>query len=78
MVVWYIFPRVGILHQEKSGNPGKKAPRKAQLIPTHRSAKVLTLIHWGNRFISTFTKEIFGGLRFSTKPEPRSISGHIN
>jgi hypothetical protein len=25
MVVWYIFPHFGMLHQEKSGNPGKKA-----------------------------------------------------
>jgi hypothetical protein len=23
-VIWLIFPRVGILHQEKSGNPGSK------------------------------------------------------
>jgi hypothetical protein len=22
MAIWYIFPRFGILHQEKSGNPG--------------------------------------------------------
>jgi hypothetical protein len=22
MVIWYIFPRFGMLHQEKSGNPG--------------------------------------------------------
>jgi hypothetical protein len=22
MVIWYIFPRFGKLHQEKSGNPG--------------------------------------------------------
>jgi hypothetical protein len=24
VVIWYIFPRFGILHQEKSGNPGHK------------------------------------------------------
>jgi hypothetical protein len=23
MVIWYIFPRFGMLHQEKSGNPAK-------------------------------------------------------
>jgi hypothetical protein len=22
MIIWYIFPRFGMLHQEKSGNPG--------------------------------------------------------
>jgi hypothetical protein len=22
MVIWYIFPRFGLLYQEKSGNPG--------------------------------------------------------
>jgi hypothetical protein len=25
VVIWYIFPRFGILDQEKSGNPGKKS-----------------------------------------------------
>jgi hypothetical protein len=25
-VIWYIFPRVGILHQEKSGNPCRSQP----------------------------------------------------
>jgi hypothetical protein len=24
VVIWYIFSRFGILHQEKSGNPGQK------------------------------------------------------
>jgi hypothetical protein len=24
MVIWYIFPRFGLLYQEKSGNPGRK------------------------------------------------------
>jgi hypothetical protein len=24
MVIWYIFPRFGLLSQEKSGNPGTK------------------------------------------------------
>jgi hypothetical protein len=27
MVIWYIFPRFGILHQEKSGNPDRVRSR---------------------------------------------------
>jgi hypothetical protein len=27
VVIWYIFPRVGILHQEKSGNPAEEERR---------------------------------------------------
>jgi hypothetical protein len=26
VVIWYIFPRFGILYQEKSGNPGLRHP----------------------------------------------------
>jgi hypothetical protein len=28
VVIWYIFPRFGMLYQEKSGNPGKKLKKK--------------------------------------------------
>jgi hypothetical protein len=31
MVIWYIFPRFGMLHQEKSGNPGLGRQIKTQL-----------------------------------------------
>jgi hypothetical protein len=33
MVLWYIFSRVGMMHQEKSGNPGQ-VPQWAQTVLT--------------------------------------------
>jgi hypothetical protein len=32
VVVWYIFPRFGLLYQEKSGNPDPSAPLHTYLV----------------------------------------------
>jgi hypothetical protein len=32
VVIWYIFPRFGILYQEKSGNPGLMKPAQRPVL----------------------------------------------
>jgi hypothetical protein len=38
-VIWYIFPRFGILDQEKSGNPVDDPSQKESLEPTTASSQ---------------------------------------
>jgi hypothetical protein len=34
MVIWYSFPRFGMLYPEKSGNPARKAAHKLSSVPS--------------------------------------------
>jgi hypothetical protein len=50
VVIWYIFPRFGILDQEKSGNPGFRCRKQKNILHiywyfcTHVPNTILTLV----------------------------------
>jgi hypothetical protein len=66
MAIWYIFPRFGMLHKEKSGNPGHVGePSKGQTWtdiqvedkPLRGSADTLTNLHM-DKTPQTFVRKV--------------------